>query len=191
LFFIFWFALNSTISLLLKLEDTISFPDFLITYLKFYILPNFVLGVKMEHNAKKSVLHVSQHPADTVAERRRGSVKPGFHAKAWGAKRRLDGTVHFEPFCPVREAAPWVSVTPGHFRPRADRRGGRSRLVRIQRRYVKRPAFCNCWGLASYSCLRYEGLCYDTQPYALRLLTSLAEELKQVTGHRPSSLRLG
>ncbi len=46
--------------------------------------PNFVLGVKMTHNAKKSVLYVNQHPADTVAERLRGSIKLDFYTKSLG-----------------------------------------------------------------------------------------------------------
>jgi hypothetical protein len=79
------------------------------------------------------VLYVNQHPADTVDERRRGSIKLGFHPKAWGVKQRLGGTGHFEPFCLIMEIAILVFTAPGPFR-----------LVRIQRRYVKFPVVFNC-----------------------------------------------
>ena len=78
--------------------------------------PNFVLGVKMPHNAKKSVLYVNQHPTDTVAERRRGSIKLDFYTKVLGVKRRLDGTGHFEPFCLIMEIALLVFTASGPFR---------------------------------------------------------------------------
>ena len=80
--------------------------------------PNFVLGVKMTHNAKKSVLYVNRHPADTVAERRRGSIKLDFHTKVLDVKRRLDGAGQFEPFCLIMEIAILVFTASGPSAPR-------------------------------------------------------------------------
>jgi hypothetical protein len=79
---------------------------------------NFVLGVKTTHNAKKSVLYVNQHPADTVPKRRRGSIKLDFHTKVLGVKRLLDGTGHFEPVCLIMEAALLVFTASDPFCPR-------------------------------------------------------------------------
>jgi|GEM_PF-6359403 len=71
------------------------------------MMSNFVLGIKMTHNAKKSVLFVNQHP---------GSIKLDVHTKVLGVKRRLDGTGHFEPFCLIMEVAILVSTASGPFR---------------------------------------------------------------------------
>jgi hypothetical protein len=92
------------------------------------MMPNFVLGVKMTHNAKKSVSYVNQHPADIVAERLRGSINLDFHTKVLGVKRRLDGTGQFEPFCPVMEIGLVVSAASGPFRPQKpiDKTNGRT-----------------------------------------------------------------
>ena len=62
---------------------------------RLFLLPNFVLGVKTAYNAKKQ--RVIRQP---TPRRHRGR-----RAAAWGA-------VHFEPFCPVREAAPRASAPP-------------------------------------------------------------------------------
>jgi hypothetical protein len=51
-----------------------------------------------------------------VDEKRRGSIMPGFHPKAWGVKRRLDGTGHFQPFCPIMEIALLVFTASRPFR---------------------------------------------------------------------------
>ena len=82
----------------------------------------------MAHNATKSVLYVSQHPADTVVEIRCGSIKLDFHTKVWGVKRRLDGTGHFEPFCLIMEIALLVLTASGPFCPQTNgQNDGRAR----------------------------------------------------------------
>ena len=89
--------------------------------------PNFLLGIKIKHNAKKSVLYVSQHPTDTVAERPRGSIKLNFHTKALGMKRRIDGTGHFEPFCRLWKPPSWFLRPPApSARVPTDKAGGRA-----------------------------------------------------------------
>ena len=52
----------------------------------------------MANNAKKKRVIRQPTPADTVAEKRRGSIKLDFHTKVLGVKHRLDGTGQFEPF---------------------------------------------------------------------------------------------
>ena len=70
----------------------------------------------MTHNAKKSVLYVNQNPADTMDEKRRGSIKLDFHTIVLRVKQRLDGTGHFEPFCLIMEIALLVFTASGPFR---------------------------------------------------------------------------
>ena len=99
-------------------------------------MPNFVLGIKMAHNAKKSVLYVNRHPADTLAKRRRESIKLDFHTKVLGVKRRPDGTGQFEPFCLIMEIAILVFTSSGPFCPQSNgQNDGRAR-----------PKMARAWG---------------------------------------------
>jgi hypothetical protein len=66
------------------------------------------------------VLDVNQHPADTIPERRCGSIKLDFHKKVLVVKHRHDGTGHFEPFCLIMEIALLVFTDSGSFCPQAN-----------------------------------------------------------------------
>jgi hypothetical protein len=83
-------------------------------------MPNVVLGIKMTNNAKKCVLYVNQHHADTVDERRCGSIKLDFHTKVLGVKRQIDATGHFEPFYLIMEIALLVFTASGPLCPQAN-----------------------------------------------------------------------